>query len=107
MDTDAGTLGAAIASQPAWVMAMVVVHLLAVVFAATRTPEGWRVRPEPLAILVSFLAAGVFMGWLYEQSGCSASPIWCSGPRSTSGCLPVVETRPPARSLASTWWCIC
>jgi hypothetical protein len=73
MDTDAGSLGAAIASQPAWlqawVMAMVVVHLLAVVFAATRTPDGWRVRPEPLAILASFLAAGMFMGWLYEQYG--------------------------------------
>jgi len=34
-----------------------------------RTPGGWRVRLESLAILLSFVAAAVFMTWLYTQVG--------------------------------------
>jgi hypothetical protein len=29
----------------------------------------WLVRPEPIAIVASFVAAGIFMGWLYAQVG--------------------------------------
>ena len=50
-------------------MALVVTHLLAVAFIVQRTPEGWRVRFESVAILVSFFAAAVFMSWLYTRVG--------------------------------------
>jgi len=67
------TLNDAIATEPtwlqAWVMALVVVNLAAVLFVAHREGNRWRVRAEPVAILVSFIGAGLFMGWLYEQVG--------------------------------------
>lgn len=67
------TLNDAIATEPlwlqAWVLALVVVNLAAVLFVAHRDGGRWRVRAEPVAILASFVAAGVFMGWLYEQVG--------------------------------------
>jgi hypothetical protein len=67
------TLAQAIASQPiwlqAWVMALMGAHLLAIPFIAHRSAEGWRIRPEPIAILVSFLAAAAAMTWLYGQVG--------------------------------------
>jgi hypothetical protein len=67
------TLNDAIAAQSgwlqAWVMTLVVTHLLAVAFIVQRTPEGWRVRFESVAILVSFFAAAVFMSWLYTRVG--------------------------------------
>ena len=67
------TLNEAIAAQSGWlqgwVMVLVVTHVLALAFIARRTPEGWRIRFESLAIFVSFVAAGVFMTWLYTQVG--------------------------------------
>jgi len=67
------TLNDAIATEPAWlqawVMALVVVHLAALLFVAHRDGGRWRVRAEPFAILASFVGAGLFMGWLYEQVG--------------------------------------
>lgn len=67
------TLNEAIAAQAswlqAWVTVLVIVHVFALVFVVTRVEGRWRVRPEPIAIFVSFIAAGVSMGWLYEQVG--------------------------------------
>lgn len=68
------TLDQAMATEPAWlqawVLALVVAHLAAILFVVRRRPEGGlAVRPEPIAIVVSFVVAGLFMGWLYEQVG--------------------------------------
>lgn len=67
------TLNAAIATEPiwlqAWVFLLVAVHLAGVLFVVGREDGQWRLRPEPIAIVVSFLAAGVLMGWLYGQVG--------------------------------------
>jgi hypothetical protein len=67
------TLNDAIIAQPAglkaWVLALVLVHLVAVLFVATRAEGRWRVRFEPIAIIVSFVAAAAFMNWLYFEFG--------------------------------------
>jgi threonine/homoserine efflux transporter RhtA len=67
------TLNDAIATEPiwlqAWVMVLVVVNLAALLFVIGRRQGRRLVRPEPIAIVASFLAAGVFMGWLYAQVG--------------------------------------
>lgn len=68
------SLNEALATEPvwlqAWVMLLIVTHLAAVLFVVRRRPQGGlAVRPEPIAIVLSFLAAGFFMGWLYEQVG--------------------------------------
>lgn len=67
------TLGDAIAAGPAWlqgwVLILVVVHLAAVLFLLRRDGSRWRVRLEPVAILASFVLAGLFMAWLYNQVG--------------------------------------
>ncbi len=67
------TLNDAIATEPlwlqAWVAVLVVTHLAALLFAVGRRDGRWFVRPEAVAIVVSFGAAGLFMGWLYEQVG--------------------------------------
>jgi len=67
------TLNEAIATEPVWlqvwVMALVVTNLAALLFVVHREQGRWRVRAEPVAILVSFVAAGLFMGWLYGQVG--------------------------------------
>jgi len=68
------SLDAALATEPlwlqAWVLLLVVTHLAALLFVVRRRPQGGlAVRTEPIAIVLSFLAAGLFMGWLYEQVG--------------------------------------
>lgn len=67
------TLGDAIGTEPlwlqVWVLTMVLVHLAALPFLVGREERRWRFRPEPLAILVSFLVAAVIMSWLYERFG--------------------------------------
>lgn len=67
------TLGDAIATEPlwlqAWVTALVVTNLLAVLFVVGREAGRWRLRAEPIAILVAFFAAGALMSWMYEQVG--------------------------------------
>lgn len=68
------TLEAAMATEPAWlqawIMVLVVTSLAALVFVVRRKEAGGLgVRVEPVAILVSFFAAGAFMGWLYDQVG--------------------------------------
>ncbi len=69
----AATLNDAIASQPvwlqAWVMVLVLTHVLALVFVVKKGADGWGVRGEPIAIFLSFVAAAVLMNWLFEQYG--------------------------------------
>ncbi len=67
------TLDAAIATEPvwlqAWVITLVLTHLIAVVFVVTREQGAWRMRLEPVAIVASFILAGIFMSWLYGVVG--------------------------------------
>lgn len=67
------TLGEAIGTEPqwlrTWVRILVATHLAAVFFLVERRERRFRIRPEPLAILVAFVAAGVAMGRLYEEIG--------------------------------------
>lgn len=67
------TLGEAIATEPFWLQSWVVLlgiaNLAAVAFIAGRVSGHWRVRPEALVIVASFVAAAVFMDWLYGQVG--------------------------------------
>lgn len=67
------TLGEAIATEPlwlqSWLFVLVATHAVALLFVVGRERGRWRVRLEPIAILVSFLAAGAFMNWLYAQVG--------------------------------------
>ncbi len=69
----AADLNAAIAMQSAWlqawVMVLVVVNLAAVLFLLARRDRKLHVRMEAVAIVVSFVAAGAAMSWLYEQVG--------------------------------------
>ena len=66
-------LNAAIALQPAWlqawVMVLVIVNLAALLFVITRRDGKFGVRMEALAIVASFLVAGAAMAWLYQQVG--------------------------------------
>jgi hypothetical protein len=67
------SLGEAIATEPfwlqGWMFLLVVTNLSALLFAVGRRDGRWRIRPEAIAIALSFLAAGAFMGWLYAQVG--------------------------------------
>jgi len=67
------SLNEAIATEPlwlrGWLVILVTANLAAVLFVVGREQGRWRVRPEAIAILVSFVAAGVFMNWLYAQVG--------------------------------------
>jgi hypothetical protein len=67
------TLGAAIATEPlwlqGWVVILLIVHLAALAFVATRRDGRWLVRPEAVAILLSFVVAALVMNWLYAQIG--------------------------------------
>ena len=72
-ETMPADLSAAIAMQApwlqAWVMILVVVNLAAALFLVARRDGKFALRIEALAILISFFAAGAFMGWLYDQVG--------------------------------------
>ena len=67
------TLGEAMGTEPAWLQAWVVVlgavHLPAVAFVVGREAGRWRVRPEPISVLVGFAATALGMDWLYGQVG--------------------------------------
>ena len=67
------SLAEAMASEPlwlrAWIQLLIVANLGAVAFVVGREAGRWRVRPEPIAIVVGFAAAGISMGALYEQVG--------------------------------------
>ena len=72
-ETMPADLNTAIAMQAAWlqawVLVLVIVNLAAALFLVARRDGKFSVRVEALAILLSFLAAGAAMGWLYEQVG--------------------------------------
>ncbi len=67
------TLNDAMAAGPAWLQAwilvLVVTNLVALLFVVGRRDGAFRVRVEPIAILVSFFAAGMFMTWIFGQVG--------------------------------------
>ncbi len=67
------TLNEAMAAGPAWlrawILVLVVTNLVALLFVVGRRDGAFRVRVEPIAILVSFFAAGMFMTWIYGQGG--------------------------------------
>ncbi len=74
MDTELPkTLADAMATEPlwlrAWIQLLIVANLGAVFFVVGREEGRWRVRPEPITILLGFAAAGISMGALYEQIG--------------------------------------
>jgi hypothetical protein len=53
----------------AWVGVLMAVNLAALLFVARREAGGWKVRWEPVAILVSFFAAAMMMDALYAAVG--------------------------------------
>ena len=59
-------LNAAIATEPAWlqlwVLVLVVTNLASLAFVVGRREGAFHLRAEPIANLVSFVAAAVFMG---------------------------------------------
>lgn len=67
------TLNDAMATEPlwlqAWIAVLIAANLAALLFVLGRREGRWLVRPEPIAIVVSFVAAALFMGWLYQQVG--------------------------------------
>jgi len=67
------SLGEALATEPLWLKAWLGVLggslMLALAFVAHRADERWRVRREPIAVLLSLVAAAVLMEWLYGQVG--------------------------------------
>ncbi len=72
------TLGEAIALQPQWLMIWLAVlagtNLAAVLFIIGRTKDTagqgrWFIRPEAIAILAAFFAAGSLMEYLYQHYG--------------------------------------
>lgn len=72
-ETMPADLGAAIATEPmwlqVWVLMLGVANLAAMFFVITRQSGKVAVRVEAFAIIFSFLAAGVFMSWLYGKVG--------------------------------------
>ncbi len=66
-------LGDAIASEPLWLTAWLIVlggtHFLALAFVVYKNEARWRFRWEPLAIVGCFFLAGVIMNALYAQYG--------------------------------------
>ena len=67
------TLAEAMATEPiwlrSWIQVLVATNLAAVLFVVGREAGRWRIRREPIAILVGFVAAAILMGWLYESVG--------------------------------------
>jgi hypothetical protein len=72
-ETMPADLNAAIATQPMWlqiwIMILVAVNLVAILFILTRQTGRLRIRPESIAVVVSFFAAGLLMSWLYGRVG--------------------------------------
>lgn len=67
------TLGAAMATEPlwlrAWLVVLVSVYVAALFFVVRREAGSWRVRFEPIAILASFLGSAMLMNAIYAQVG--------------------------------------
>ncbi|MGI9286525.1 MAG: hypothetical protein ACR2P1_14150 [Pseudomonadales bacterium] len=66
-------MGAAIATEPMWLQVWLLLlgaaNLAAIFFVFTKRSGKIAVRVEALAIIFSFLAAGIFMSWLYGKVG--------------------------------------
>lgn len=73
MTIEPATLAEAIALQPAWLLLwlgiLVGANLAAVLFVVGRRQDKWLFRPEALAILIAFFAAGSLMEYMYGQYG--------------------------------------
>lgn len=103
------TLNDAITTEPlwlqAWVLLLVVANLAAVLFLIGRKDGRWLVRPEAIAIVASFVAAALFMEWLYEQVGyvrlLGLAHLLCWGPSGPGSCRAVAPSA-RARSSGST-----
>ena len=67
------TLGEAIATEPSWlqlwVLVLVVTNLAGILFVVGKDEDGWKVRAEPIAILISFFVASAIMNWMYGEFG--------------------------------------
>jgi hypothetical protein len=67
------TLGEAIATEPSWlqlwVLVLVVTNLAGILFVIGKDENGWKVRAEPIAILISFFVAAAIMNWMYGEFG--------------------------------------
>jgi hypothetical protein len=67
------TLAEAMATEPiwlkSWVNVLVAVNFAAILFVVGKDAGRWRVRSEPIAILVSFIAAAIAMGALFDRYG--------------------------------------
>lgn len=67
------TLNEAIASEPlwlqAWVMLLVIANLGAIPFVLNKVEGAWELRKECLAIIVSFIVAAILMNWMYTNFG--------------------------------------
>ena len=63
----------AMATEPlwlrSWINVMVVTNLSAVLFVIGKETGRWRIRPEPIAIVVAFVAAAILMEQLYQGFG--------------------------------------
>lgn len=72
-DTMPADLAAAIATEPmwfqVWLLMLAAANLAAIFFVITRQNGKLGMRVEALAIIISFLAAGIFMTWLYGVVG--------------------------------------
>lgn len=73
MTVQPATLSEAIALQPSWLLLwvgiLVTTNLAAVLFLFGRKNGKWLFRPEALAILAAFLAAGSLMEYIYGELG--------------------------------------
>jgi len=53
----------------AWVMVLLAIPILAVLVMFYRDDGRWRFHSEPIVIIISFVAAGILMEFLYQQFG--------------------------------------
>jgi hypothetical protein len=67
------TLNEALATEPSWlqlwVLVLVVTNLAGIFFVIGKAENGWKVRAEPIGILISFFVAAVIMNWMYGEFG--------------------------------------
>ena len=67
------SLVVAAAMEPAWLRwwfrALLFSNLAAIFFILHKVQGKWRVRPESTAILLSFVAVGIMMNWMYAKVG--------------------------------------
>lgn len=67
------SLGEAIMTEPVWLLAwlgvLALTHLGALPFVLTRQRQGWRVRYQAIAIVLSFFIAAAIMEWMYGMVG--------------------------------------